>query len=164
MIQFITADEDEVAIYWKNEKYCRKRTKQSLYYVAFNQASFVITLLFSVYFLFIGKFDSSKLLLPFNLILPFDTKTVLGWYILWFIEFNIGFSYVISMVGITSYFVCCCFYICTICDHFQWLLQSLEADVKRNQSEKNTQKHTQNLKKIKEKFLHAIEINIKAFE
>lgn len=157
-------DADEVAIYWANEQKCRKRLQQASYYIIFNQASFVITLIFSIYCLISGSFDASKLVLPFNLILPFDTTTVTGWYFLWFIEFNIGFSYVLSMVGVTSYFVCCCYYICTICDHFFSLLQSLEADVKWNQIEKVLQIRSENIRRIKEKFLHAIEINIKAFE
>lgn len=84
------AEENEEVneIYWNNEQKCRKYSKRACICIYFNQASFVAAFAFSALMILNGQFDSSKLQLPFNLVVPFDTKSPYGWYALWFVQFR----------------------------------------------------------------------------
>lgn len=81
-------NEEINAIYWNNEQKCRKYSKHACIYIYFNQASFIAAFVFSVFMILNDQFDSSELQLPFNLAVPFDTKTPYGWYALWFVQFR----------------------------------------------------------------------------
>lgn len=117
-------------LYWTNEQKCRKYTKNMFcYYSLFNESATLVSLCSSVFMVFTGNFDTSKLILPFTFAVPFDTETMWGWYLLWFIQLNVGVSYGKTMISITSYFICCCFYIETICDHFNLVIESIEQPI-----------------------------------
>lgn len=82
-------DNDEIFnLYWTNEQKCRKHSKRACLYIYFNQAAFVAAFIFSIIMLLNGQFDSSKLELPFNMAVPFDTTTPHGWYALWLCQFR----------------------------------------------------------------------------
>lgn len=81
-------DNDEInANYWSNEQICRKYSKRACLYICFNQISFIVSFIYSIFEILSGQFDSSTLQLPFNLVLPFDTKSPSGFYALWFFQF-----------------------------------------------------------------------------
>lgn len=187
----IEVDYDEIIdIYWNTEKKCRKYSKRACLYIYFNQAAFVAAIIFSVAMILSGRFDSSKLRLPFNLAVPFDIKSVYGWHALWFIqfrwivsniltlglnlltihnlsiyfEFSIGLSYALSVVPIISYFVCCCLYIDTIREHFIKIIGLLERDVIKWQRAKNQLIYQNIHQQIKWKLYNAIDIHGKIFE
>lgn len=78
-----------------------------------------------------GHYDTSSWYLSFKLVFPFDETTLLGWFSAWFIELNIAFTYAICMTGITSYFVCCCLYIVTMCEHFKLITTMTEREINK---------------------------------
>lgn len=124
-------------------------------YIPMNQVMTFAALLYSFYSISIGDFDTSKWILPFKFAVPFDTTVIWKWYILWFINLNIGMMYATSVTLIPSYFISFCLYICGICDHFNLLIQR-DAHVHRR-SAKMFQQITNNI-------CEAIRIQIKAFE
>lgn len=79
-------------------------------------------------------------------------------------QFSLGLSYALSIVSIISYFFCCCFYLATICDHFEILLRFVASDAKKlrhtNDSVICQSMHQQFMQKLQ----NAIEIHGKIFE
>lgn len=68
------------------------------------------------------------------------------------------------MTSMTSYFVSCCFYVRAICEHFDFVIKSIEKDVELNRDEKNVFEYKQRELKIEEDFCKAINIHIKVNE
>lgn len=116
-------------MYWRAELKCRKYTKIICSYYFPHNAFIMAALLYSFYWIYVGQYDPTKWPLPLSLSVPFDSTTFLGWYLLWFIQFNTSSAYVLTMVTITSYFVSCSVYVCAICEHFNLLTESLKKDV-----------------------------------
>lgn len=120
-------------IYWANEQKCRKVTDLLIKYIFFNQMTFAAALLYAFYNISTGNMDTSTWFLPFSMDVPFSTESFVGWLILWFIQFNMSLAYITCMVTITTYFICCCFYIETICDHFDSMIQRKEDKLQYNE-------------------------------
>lgn len=149
--------------YWKTEQKCRKYTKLlSISYIIMLLFVFMALFILSIYFIFMGTFNPSALLLPYYMSVPFDTKTISGWYLLWFIQCMMSSTYAVCVLSTTSYFVCTCIYICTICEHFDLLFASLERDIEQIQDQNS------NFIGLRHKALkclhHAIEIHVKVYE
>lgn len=160
-----SADGTEASeIYWDTEKKCRKYTKIIVNYVFSHQTMIMCSLLYSVYCICHGNFDTSTWPLIFNMVVPFDTSTIWGWYLLWFLQFNIGLSYALCVVSVASYFMSCCFYITSICDDFKFLMRSINTNIKLNQNEKNPREHEKNSRKIQNQMHKLVELHVKMYE
>lgn len=116
-------------MYWANEQKCRKLT------IIFCQSLISIIILFSaflayaIYCICCGNLETSTWLLPFNMIVPFDTETIVGWFFLWFLQLNMSIAYMACIVATTTYFCCCCLYLCAICEHFAIHFQIINRDI-----------------------------------
>lgn len=137
-----TADDEIYHNYWKIEQRCRKYTSMISRYVhCCEQFISVSALVKSIIWICMGDFDTSAWTLPYDLAVPFDQISLWSWYLLWFIECNMGMvSYASSMVPVTVHFVCCCLYIFGICEHFELLIQTTWDDADLYRAEKNSQK------------------------
>lgn len=153
-----------ITIYWTTEQNCRKYTKLIFSYIFCHQSTFGAALCFSFYCLYTGNFDTSTWFLPFAMVVPFDTSTFEGWYLFLFIQISISFSYITCMVSISSYFVCSGFYIEAICDHFAFLIYSIQETIKINRNENDQKKILRNHLKIKDKIQEAIGIHVDIYE
>lgn len=122
-------------IYWNAEQKCRKYTKKITSYFFINEAIFMGSPIFSIVSILMGNKDASTWALPMDLSVPFNTSTISGWYTTWFFQFNISLCYVSCIITITTYFVCCCIYINAICEHYQFLYDSVLVSLKRYQEE-----------------------------
>lgn len=151
-------------MYWKAEQKCRKYTKIIFSYYIYHITFIISGLLYSFYCIIIGQYDPTKWPLPFTISVPFDTTTFLGWYILWFIQFNMANAYVFTMMTITSYFVSCSVYICAICEHFDLLFKSFKEDVDRSQNSKTNFDKSQNSLQYRIKIKSAVDIHNKLYE
>lgn len=151
-------------MYWTNEQKCRKYTKIIGYYIFLSISGFVSALVYALCCIASGNFGTSSWQLPLYMILPFDETRVLGWLLAWFTQVVIDLAYVFSMISITSYFVSCCLYIVTLCDHFKLMMNRVNSDVDRNQREKNPQKIRKNRFKITKQLRQAIKFHATIFE
>lgn len=97
---------------------------------------FLAALLFAAFNMWMGNFDTSTWLLPYSLIVPFDTTTLHGWLLLWLCNCYIGFVYSLSTTCAITYFVSCCFYIIAMCKHFDYLMKMFDMDVELKQGNK----------------------------
>lgn len=159
------AENGEYDIYWNNEQKCRKFTKRIFCYILWHSQVFVTALLYSFYCVYTGNFNTSVWPLPFNFVAPFDTTVVWGWYLMWFIQFNSAMSYCLSVIAPTSYFVACCLYNVATCDHLNFLIQLIEADVKESLREETSSIRYQVIRRnIKGKFIKVVKHHAEILE
>lgn len=156
-----------VDIYWENEQMCRKYTKIIAYYVFFNQAAYLMVLIAPIYSIINGNFDASRWKLMYNLIIPFDKADLFGWIMHYFAQFNVGLTYSLILVSITSYFVCCCFYVNSICDHFDYLINLIKDTIELTEVDETGESQPTvqtNWRKVKEQLSEAINLHVEIFE
>lgn len=151
-------------IYWKNEQKCRKYTKIIAYYVFFNQTAYMMVLISPIYSIAIGNINPSNWKLMYDLILPFDKSQLFGWFVHYFAQFNVGLTYSLILVSVTSYFVCCCFYIDSTCEHFDILINSIRNSIQFNDTEDETMKVSANWRKVKQQLSEAVNLHVDIFE
>lgn len=73
-------------------------------------------------------------------------------------------AYTTSMTSVVSYFVNCCFYIRTICRHFNLLIESIDQKVQQNHHEKDPMKIQANQRKFQTKLHEAIDVQVNVIE
>lgn len=151
-------------IYWQNELLSRKYNKRIAIFIVFNQAMHIVTLTFALIAMCTGTFDASQINMPFHLALPFNTASKVGWLLFWLIDFNMAFTYAVSMVSMTSYFVGCCLYMDSICWHFELLIRSANENAQLWQDEEHPLIHKNYERKIGEILSQAIEMHYKLVE
>lgn len=98
------------------------------------------------------------------MVVPFDTTSIEGWYLMWFIQINSAIAYCLSAISTTSYFVACCLYIVATCNHFNFLIRSIEANIKESLEETNSDKRGVIRRNIKEKLINVVEHHTEILE
>lgn len=163
---FLSVQSDEIhGIYWKNEQLCRKFTKTILgLYIVSVISIFSTFFIYSIYSMVIGKCDLLKWPLPFDMTVPFDTDTIFGWYTFWFIQMAISIVYGLCTGSIVSYFFCCCLYIATLCDHFGYIVKSIDENIAKYRATTNSWKIGRIIQQIEQQMHDAIKAHIKMNE
>lgn len=158
-------ESDTFHIYWTIEQKCRKYVKMILTWVVLDHTMTFASLFYSFYYISIGNVDSSQWILPFDLLIPFGTKSSLfGWYSLWIFCLLINISYCVCISLPMAHFVCGCLYIDGICDHFNLSIESLQQRIRLNRITKKPLKYSDMSRDIKQKLCDAIELHSKIFE
>ncbi|XP_031637695.1 uncharacterized protein LOC116350104, partial [Contarinia nasturtii] len=161
--ELVDKDRKEVFnIYWQVEQKCRKYTKIIACFPL--NLIFVGTLIYSIVCIANGNRDTSTWKLLYFFSLPIDRDTIHRWYIFWYVDTSIGVTYSLILITISTYFVCCCFYLGGICDHFDFLTYSLNEEVKQLNKEKNVAKYQQKYGKMKDNVAQTVNIHIKLYE
>lgn len=163
-LYFSVQQKDIINLYWNVEQKCRKFTKIIGCYIWLNQSMYAAAIVVSVLSMMNRDFDTSKWILPWGV--PFDTNdlSIFSWYLLWFSQFGYGFAYSSSTISVATYFVCCCFYIGGLYDHFGFLIESIKNDLELNQSEENDENRHKRIQLIKEKLGKAVCVHAKMYE
>lgn len=143
---------------------CRRLIKRFLCYGCIHLSSFLPVLISVFIDMFNGEFDGSAYNLPFNVIVPFNMESVWGWLLTWFLQLNESFKYNVQMITTTTQFVCFCYYIVTMCNHFNLLIDSIRFDSQQIQTEKNVQNRQQMWFGAKAKLQRAIEMHVDIYE
>lgn len=151
------------SIYWINEQKCQKYTKRIAYYLFFHMSIFFLNFLNAIINIILGNLNTSTWSLSFTMSVPFDKTCVWGWLLTSFIEINTAISYSFCMVSITSYFICCCFYIEALCEHFDALIKLSGNEVERIR-EKNQQITGKFYLKAHNQLSEAVKLHVKIFE
>lgn len=81
---------------------------------------------YAIFCVFSGNYDTSTWLQPYNLIVPFKTTTYLGWFMLYLIQVYLGTVYSLSKSSVTTYFMCCCYYVEALCQHFEYKVHTIK--------------------------------------
>lgn len=132
---FSAVEQNELAaIYGNVEEKCRQFTTKMLAFVVFQQFPFLIAVAASIYNIHIGNFDTSTYFLPLRVARPFDIDTLPKWYLFNGLQFSFGITYILCVVVVTAYFVCCCFYLQALCDHFNYLIGMVDAELQTDRA------------------------------
>lgn len=135
-------------------------TKFMSKFIIIHQITYVTSFVFSILCIFVNNIDTTTWTLFFNFAMPISTKSIWVWYLLLFAQCGVDLSYVVSMVAITSYFLCCCFYIWAICDHFDYVINWIDVIVEQN----NIEEIPSSDRKVMEKMKEAIAVHNNAIE
>lgn len=130
-------------------------------YVILAELPLMINFVQSIYFLSTGNFDASKFPLSYYMDVPFDTTTIWGWYLLWFIQCAMSFNYGMGMTSTTSYFLCCCLYIDTIRKHINFLFATLKDNFNQIQNVNNQKNYHKLCQNIQANLHEAIDLHVK---
>lgn len=160
---YLELGEDDVIhdLYWNAEQKCRKYTKNlAMIHVFYVQTAYCVVFLYSIYCLCTANFDASTWPTVYDIYVPLDTATVLGWYIQFFFGNLMEVCYFLTMVLPTAYFICCGVYIRTMCKHFLELMISMQRKIEQQEQDANLQTHVKNYRQIKTQFSKAIKIHM----
>lgn len=102
---------------------------------------YLLSLIHSWVSMWNGNYETSTWFVPYKLVVPFDTSSIFGWYMLWLIQIYAGYTYVLSISAVISYFVSCCFYIEACCEHLFLVLKALNTDLLNDVNGKNRLHH-----------------------
>lgn len=162
---FIDDENDVSNLYWATEIKCRKLTKLVLVFLCIELSTILAMLFAALFDIFMGHTDdTSKWILPIELFVPFDTQLIFGWILNWFYQFDMCFIYLVHMITTTTHFAGCCYYIMTICAHFDQMIASVQDDAKKAKNEKDVQKRQKLWNNAEEKLQRAIQLHAKIYE
>lgn len=157
-------DEEVYKIYWMTEQKCQKYTRFIRYYVYFDTLGWTGVFAYAVFCIAVGNYNTSSWHLPFFMVLPFDETRVYGWFFEWCIQCSIVFGYCYALTSITAYFVSACFYIVSMCEHFNVIMNCIKSNIKQNQVEIFSWKIRENELKITKQLAKAIKFHNTIFE
>lgn len=140
------------------EQKCRKYAKIASIWVIVNHAMTFAALIYSLYFISIGNFDTSKWILPLDLSVPFGIEHLFGWYSLWTFNLLINFQFGACLAAVIIHFICVCSYIMGICKDINLKIQSIQ------QKNQVAPKKSRTTKQVTETFCQVIDTQVKAFE
>lgn len=133
-------------------------------YILFHEQVFIVSLIYSIYCICIGSTDTSSWPLVFNLVAPFDIKPIWGWLLMWFFQLNVSICYTLSTISTISYFICCCYYITAICDHFKLVIELIKGNLCDMRFQNDAIRNGKYFYRIKQQIHDAIEIHVNMFE
>lgn len=157
-------DEDALNIYRGWEIKCRHFMKFFFGFVGSQSSLFLIELLRAIIDICMGNSDTSAWNLLFNLYFPFETESIFGWLLYWLFQWTTAVSYVLSVVLTTTQFMCFCYYISAICDHFDLLIGLYHSNSERIQNGNDSQSYQRMWQNSMEKLQHAVEIHVRIYE
>lgn len=151
-------------IHWNNELKCRKFTRLMSNFIIANEAVLTLSVIYSTVCVLFGEYDTSNWVLQFPMKTPFDGDTVIGWYFIWCIQFILSLIYSVCMVTVTTFFVCCCFYTASLCDHFEELCRLISSDAEQMKIRK-TERKVENVNlKLDKRLCEAVDLHVTIFE
>lgn len=107
-----------------------------------------------------GNFDTSTWFFPCKIAVPFDTTSILGWYmkLILFGLYAVFTGYLVVST-LTAYFVSCCYYIDACCDHLNLMFSEMDKIVNLNESLSHLQ-----IADVQKRFKIAVGFHIKIME
>lgn len=157
-------NDEEHRIYWKCEQKCRKYTQRLSYFIIFHTSIFPIVLIYALFCIASGNYDTSKWNLAVYVVVPYDQTSVWGWFLTWFIILFMACAYALCMTTITSLFVSCCYYIYAMCDHFSVLINSVSLTVEQMQTQVTKSKIRKLRQQMHNQLCDMIKLQVKIYE
>lgn len=158
-------ESDASNLYWATEVKCRELTKRVLVFLCIEMSTILAMLIAALVDIFVGHADdTSKWNLPIELVVPFDTAKIFGWILTWFFQFDMCFVYLVHMITTTTHFAGCCYYITTMCAHFDQVLASIQSAAKKARGVEIEQKRQIIWNDAEKKLQRAIQLHVKIYE
>lgn len=162
----ISVENDQIRnIYWLAEQKYRKNTRLFVITtVAQIESIYLLCFIYAISCICTGYFDASTWPMSFELSVPFDTKSILGWYLLLFFTNLMDTSYMVSLLWATTQFFGYCIYIEAICKHFDLETQMVQANIEKDRHENTPQQFSKTKEEITVQFRKAIHIHVSIYE
>lgn len=166
LYQTISTDpnSEDFQMYHDVEQMCRKYTKSYAIIILLNVMSLTGPLLHSFFCLITGVYDTSKWIVPFKFVVPFDTRPIWKWYMQWIYGLISILAYTGTMASLSAHFISCCLYIQGICRHFELIIDSIQDDVRQNEIETKPSQYRMRSLEIKMKTCKLVGTHINAVE
>lgn len=161
-----SAKTDEIQnIYWRAEQTYRQMSKViSIAIVLYDQSTYWLTFVYSFCFILTGNLDASTWPVIFELSVPFDTKTIFGWYLQLLITTCLDLAYIMCMLFGTTQFIGSCIHIMAMCEHFDLIMQKIQVKIEKNLRESNSRKFIVTRAKIDDQIRDAIQMHVNIYK
>lgn len=123
---------------------------------------FVMILINSFKCIWQGNFDTTTWTSLYNIIVPFDTSTVIGWYSFYIVQCYLACTYCYNQPTVITFFMGCCLYVEALCKHFECLIHQSQTQ-SRNQlpNMNNLLKKRKFVSQVKRNLIRAVELHMK---
>lgn len=163
-------------IYKKCELKCRLYTLcLATFKISLSIALFGVLLWNSFTAMWNGNFDTSTWVVAYHTAIPFDTSTVLGWYLRLALQWIFAMLYVFTKTPVSTFYLSSCMYIEAMCRHFGHSIRTLAAlttdlpdqkTASNGNGDGNSDAFAKRLRVrlIKEQLIETIALHVKIFE
>lgn len=87
---------------------------------------FGMAIMNALYNICVGNHHPETWYLPYMISLPFDRSTYMGYLLSLLAQMMAGYTYILTMSAVTTYFLACCFYIEACIQHLQYKIENLD--------------------------------------
>lgn len=108
----------------KGRKYVK--TISIIFLTHISTGVFGMAIMNAVYNICVGNHHPETWYLPYMISLPFDRTTYTGYLLSLLAQMMAGYTYILTMTAVTTYFLACCFYIEACIQHLQYKIASLD--------------------------------------
>lgn len=91
---------------------------------------FGLAIMNAIYNLCIGNYHPETWYLPYMISLPFDRATYLGHFLSLFAQMLAGYTYILTMCAVSTFFVAGCFYVEACLKHFEEKIKKINESMK----------------------------------
>lgn len=109
----------------KGTKYVK--TISMIFLTHISTGVFGMAIMNAVYNIYIGNSHPQTWYLPYMISLPFDRSTYTGYLLSLLAQMMAGYTYILTMTAVTTYFLACCFYIEACIQHLQYKIGNLDS-------------------------------------
>lgn len=102
----------------------------------FTVGTIMVTGVMSIWCIYQGNLDYSTWFLPYNIILPIDKSTPLGWYSEFLIQTFTGYGFVLTITTTVTLFGGCSYYIQSCLEQLKHMFNELD---RKNRDKANTE-------------------------
>lgn len=80
----------------------------------------------AVFNIFVGNRHPETWYLPYMISLPFDRSTYMGYFLSLLAQMMAGYTYILTMTAVTTFFLACCFYIEACVQHLKFKIENMD--------------------------------------
>lgn len=95
----------------------------------------VVPIVHSIFCLCKGDYETSTWYLIYRMIGPFDSTSILGWYMMWLVQLYVAYTYSFVVSAVSTHFLSCSFYIEACCEQLLSMFKMLDTII-QNEKEK----------------------------
>lgn len=126
---------------------------------------FVMILMNSFKCIWDGNFDTTTWTTLYNIVVPFDTTTIVGWYFFYIVQCYLACTYCYNQPTVITFFMGCCLYVETLCKHFKCLIHKSQIDFKNEvPTINNSSKKRKIESQVKRNLIQAVQLHMKTIK
>lgn len=126
---------------------------------------FVMILMNSFKCIWEGNFDTTTWKTLYNIVVPFDTTTIIGWYLHYIVQCYLACTYCYNQPTVITFFMGCCLYVETLCKHFKCLIHKSQIDFENQVPTINDLSKKRKIEsQVKRNLIQAVQLHMKTIK